>query len=107
MKRSLILFLSIISLNASADVWTGNTGIRWVYPNNGGVSLGTKDYANEALSSCDQGRRFTILSTHPNYDAMVSALMMAFAAGKEISMNIDEDAGKVCAPEINRFFVYE
>ncbi len=107
MKKILALIGVIIAFPASADPWSGKTKIRWLYPSTGGYAFSTQDYQNTELSSCDSGTRFLISIDHPNYNAMVSSLIMAFASDKEVNINIDGEKGKSCSPTINRMFVYK
>ncbi|WP_394203730.1 hypothetical protein [Marinagarivorans algicola] len=101
---SLSLMLSSVAM---ADPWTGKTKIKWLYPAASGFHFGTQEYANSDLSSCDHGTRFHIPLDHPNYNALVSSMLAAFAADKQINININGEEGKSCSPSINRFFVHK
>lgn len=96
-----------LSSTVFADPWSGKTKIKWLYPSQSGYHFGTTDYANKDLSTCDAGTRFHIPLDHPNYEAMVSSLIAAFAVEKDVNINIDGEGGELCSPSINRMFVYK
>lgn len=101
-----LLFLSSISY---ADPWSSSTKILQLYPAADGLIFITDSYSNTELSSCDGGKRFYISKNHANYQVMVSVLIAAFMADKEVSLNIDGEGltSPVCYPSINRFFVFK
>lgn len=89
----------------SAEFWSGKTTITHLYPMSN-MYVFNVTYSNP-LSTCDNGRRFSIDMANPNYNALVSSLVAAFMAGKEIDFNVDDAQGSGCAPSINRFFIYK
>lgn len=103
MRKSLIssLLFCLIGGLAQAETWSDITHVTQLYPYAGGLIF-TTDYANESLSSCNEGKRFSISIDHPNYQVMVSAMMTAYVAGKSIQFNVDSQP-KTCMPTINRF----
>lgn len=101
-----VLLLSLVSVQAHADeFWSGDTRITQVYPDASGFTFITT-YANTAVSSCDNGSRWAISSSYPNYQVMVAALLTAFAAGKNVNLNITVYPAQ-CAGFVNRFIVKE
>lgn len=87
----------------AAEIWSGETVIRHVYPEAGGMNFMTT-YSNLSLSNCDNGARWTIAATTPNYQAMVATLLVAFATEKAVNLNITVNPVQ-CAGIVNRFIV--
>ncbi len=108
MKQRYLLILSTIFFlgtgTASADPWSGMAEITSVYPHSGGLVFNTT-YTNENLSSCDNGKRFSISKSHPNYETLVSTMLSAFMSAKKINFNIDSNQQLQCQPTINRFIM--
>ena len=99
----LVLCMTYVSV-AYADPWSGYTNITGLYPYVGGLIFNT-EYANQELSTCDNGHRFQIAIDHPNYQLMSSALLAAFISGKQVNFNIESGQQPTCQPKINRFMV--
>jgi len=93
------------TLSHSVEIWSGKTTITNLYPTSGSYIFNVT-FSN-VLSTCDQGKRFSIHTTNPNYNALVSSLVAAFMAGKQINFNVNDSQGSSCYPEINRFIVYQ
>ena len=89
-----------------ADPWVGFTKVTHLYPTSNSYIFLVEEKHPE-LSSCDLGRRFSIALDNPNYDALVSSLLLAFASGKEVYINVDGEGPNLptCSPTINRFMV--
>ena len=103
-SAAVLFLLFYLPAGAGAtEVWSDPTAITLLYPNSASLVFNT-EYSHP-LSRCDNGTRFEISMTNPNYDVMVSSLLAAFYSGKTIRMNF-VDAGPRCAVIINRFFVY-
>lgn len=92
------------SISQAAEFWSGLTTITTLYPTPSNYIINVS-YTN-ALSTCNNGSRFSIDITNPNYNALVSTLIAAFMAGKKINFNVDDSQGASCSPYINRFIVY-
>lgn len=101
---ALIAFLCLNSMCAVADPWHGYTKIIHLYPASDAFNFLVEDPLPE-YSACDNGRRFSVPLDHPNYQALISSLMMAFASDRTIRMNLDSRSSAVCSPTINRVFV--
>lgn len=86
-----------------AEPWSTLTNVIEVYPNTTGLVFVTS-YANTQISTCDNGKRFSISKDHPNYDVMASAMLAAFMAGEKIVFHI-ESGQNGCQPTIDRFRV--
>src|SRR5690606_3189624 len=105
-KINAIILLSILlmfSKVVSAEPWSTLTNVVEVYPNTTELVFVTS-YANTHISTCDNGRRFSISKDHPNYDVMASAMLAAFMAGEKIVFHI-ESGQNGCQPTIDRFRV--
>jgi hypothetical protein len=91
---------------AHADPWVGYTKVLNLYPTST-TYIFIVDAKHPELSSCDLGRRFSIALDNPNYDALVSTLLLAYASGKEVYINVNgaDYNGAVCSPTINRLMV--
>lgn len=103
---SALWVISIIllpSLCQAEEFWSGKTNITTLYPTSQTYVFNVT-YSNP-LSTCDNGTRFSIPPTNPNYTALVSTLVSAFMAGKQININVDSQSAN-CQPTINRFIVY-
>lgn len=100
----LIVFLGFNSMYALADPWHGYTKIIYLYPASDAFHFLVVDGLPE-YSACDNGKRFSVPLNHPNYQALISSLMMAFASDRHIRINLDSRSGAVCSPTINRVFV--
>lgn len=94
---------SLCCLSAHAEIWSGETTITSLYPTSTGYIF-TTAYANTNLSTCDNGRRWSISSSFSNYNAMVATLIAAFASGNRVTLNIDE-LPPSCEGHVNRFIV--
>ena len=86
----------------AAEIWSGPTTITILYPSSDALAFMT-EYSHPQ-STCDNGKRFMISMSNPNYDVLASSLLAAFYSGKTIRMNFVE-TGPSCAVEINRFYV--
>ncbi|WP_265462775.1 hypothetical protein [Aeromonas salmonicida] len=106
MFRKVMLAVSLIPVIASAEQWIGYTKITALYPANDGMVFLVAEPHPE-VSSCDGGQRLQIPLTHPNYNTMVSTLIMAFTTSKEVYLNVSTEKLKVptCAAPVNRFMV--
>lgn len=101
-KPLLLAFgLLIYCTGSKADPWHGWTKINILYPGSGAYIF-IVEKPLPSISLCDGGKRFSILTSHDNYDAMVSSLLMAYVANKEIWINLN-NATPSCSPPINRF----
>ncbi|MEM9102186.1 MAG: hypothetical protein AAGB12_07665 [Pseudomonadota bacterium] len=104
------VFFIVVSLFASFSVsavtWkdSGYVEITQLYPYDGGLIVYPK-YADTSVSSCDNGTRFAIYSTEPNYNVKASLLVAAFMANKKVNLRYDAEQPKICEPLINRFLV--
>ncbi|MDH5325949.1 MAG: hypothetical protein OEZ68_00610 [Gammaproteobacteria bacterium] len=106
-KQKILFLVSILfSGFAYADPWSGWTKINTMYPHNGGLNI-LIGYANPNFSSCDNGTRYNLSITHPNYKVMAANIMSAYALGKEININIHGHNidTPVCAPTFNRLMI--
>jgi non-ribosomal peptide synthetase component E (peptide arylation enzyme) len=107
MKPARILLIYALVLPPSVcqaeQFWSEKTKITYLYPTSENYVFNVS-YSNP-LSTCDNGTRYSIALTNPNYNSLVSTLISAFMAGKEILINIDSQAAN-CQPTINRFIVY-
>lgn len=101
--KKLIMITMLIFINfANADPWHGYTKITHLYPSNDGMIFMVEDPLPE-FSACDDGKRFLISINHPNYDVMVSSLLLAYSVGKSIRINLNTISNTTCSPSINRF----
>lgn len=107
MKRTgkfiLLSMCLVLSKVVSAEPWSTLTNVIEVYPNTAGLVFVTS-YANTQISTCDNGKRFSISKDHPNYDVMASAMLAAFMADEKIVFHI-ESGQNGCQPTIDRFRV--
>ncbi|MEW6995203.1 hypothetical protein AADZ84_13155 [Colwelliaceae bacterium MEBiC 14330] len=101
---TITMFFFIYNNSASADPWHGYTKITSLYPAKSGYIF-TVESALPTHSTCGDGKRFSIPINHVNYEAMVSTLITAFVADKEIRINLDNITEPNCQPTINRFTV--
>ena len=99
-----ILFIVLcLPVGAGAtEIWSSPTKITMLYPASDGLLFIT-EYSHPQ-ATCDNGKRFMIAMTNPNYDVLASSLLAAFYSGKTIRMNFVE-TGPSCAVVVNRFFV--
>lgn len=104
--RMLLISAMVVSpsICQSTELWSGKTVITDLYPTSGQYIFNVS-YSNP-ISICDNGTRFSISMSNPNYNALVSSLIAAFMAGKEINFNVQDAQGSGCSPEINRFIIY-
>lgn len=107
MRKILVgLFVLVASVTVNADPWSGKTKITTIYPSVDKLTF-TSEYNNTEISACDNGHRFSIPMSHPNYDVLASSLISAFMADKSINFNIDSRQDLNCSPTINRLYVYK
>lgn len=103
-KLGVLAILALSACYSFADPWHGYTKVTHLYPAKFGyiflVDSPLTDY-----SSCDNGKRFMIDLNHPNYEAMVSTLLLAYAAGKDVHINLEDRTSTTCSPAIDRFMV--
>lgn len=92
---ALIAFLGLSSMFAVADPWHGYTKFTYLYPASDAFHFIVADGLPE-YSACDNGKRFSVPLNHPNYQALISSLMMAFASDRHIRMNLDNRSSAVC-----------
>jgi hypothetical protein len=85
-----------------AEFWTTNTTVTHIYPAAGGFVFLTA-YSN-TVSLCDQGRRWSIPSSAPNYKAQVASLLLTFSQGLPITLHVI-DQSPTCEPVVDRFIV--
>ena len=102
-KMVLLSIFLMFSKVVSAEPWSTLTNVIEVYPNTVGLVFVTS-YANTQISTCDNGKRFSISKDHPNYDVMASAMLAAFMADEKIVFHI-ESGQNGCQPTIDRFRV--
>lgn len=105
-KINTMVLLSVVlmfSKALSAEPWSTLTNVIEVYPNAAGLVFVTS-YVNAQISTCDNGKRFSISKDHPNYEVMVSTMLAAFMAGEKIVFHI-ESGQNGCQPTIDRFRV--
>lgn len=103
---ALVGFIFFLPIFAFADPWVGYSKISYLYPTSAGYAFLLQVSLPER-SLCDEGRRFSIPLSHPNYNAMVSSLMMAFASGKSIKINLVTGEAPTCSPSVDRFFIMQ
>ena len=107
-KRTLLLVIGLtLSTLSSADPWL-TAKITHLYPSSDGyVFLMTN--GNSEFGSCDGGKRFKVALNHPNYDALVSSLLLAYSTDSTIKINIDGEkyTSPTCAPTINRLIMHK
>lgn len=103
-KLAVVVALLSASLQVRSQPWHGYTTVTHLYPSFDGYFFLVSD-ALPKYSTCDNSRHFSIALNHINYDALVSALMAAALAGKEIRFNLETRVFAICAPAINRVFV--
>ncbi len=89
-----------------ADPWSEQAKITMLYPYDEGLIFVTS-YKNPEISTCNDGARFSINKSHPNYTILVSSMIAAFMSGKEIKFNITSGQQPTCKPVINRFAIYD
>lgn len=87
-----------------ADPWHGYTKVTHLYPSHDGYFFFVKD-GLPSQSTCDNGRRFYVALDHPNYQALVSALMVAYTADVRVRFNINGRVEPDCAASINRLML--
>lgn len=101
---SLIIFclFSLISspISANEPVWRGWDKIKILYPAQNGLTL-IMNTVPSTYSTCEDGRRYILLPTTPNYEVIASGLMSAFYMNKTINLATDP-ATTNCAAVINR-----
>src|SRR5690606_11605535 len=98
-----IIFFLIFSTAATAEPWSEMADVTTVYPHTEALIFVTT-YVNTQISTCDNGRRFSISKDHPNYDVMVSTMLAAFMGSKRITFHIESNQ-QDCQPTIDRFRV--
>jgi len=107
-KRTLLLVIGLtLSTLSSADPWL-TANVAQLYPSVDGYVFMTSN-GNSEFSSCSGGKRFKVALDHPNYDALVGTLLLAFSTDSTIKINIDGEqyTSPVCAPTINRLLMYK
>ncbi|MCW8091129.1 hypothetical protein [Alteromonas sp. ASW11-130] len=105
-KTVITSILVLIAGNSIAGEWSSTTNIDWLYPTTTGLIFATKDYSNTDYSSCDNGRRYFISTSHANYETLSSSMMAAFMANRKVKVNIDVPPQPSCSPTINRAIIY-
>ncbi|WHI50447.1 hypothetical protein P3339_18690 [Microbulbifer sp. MLAF003] len=98
---STFFLLGSISISVSAETtkWLAPDNIQEFYPDRGGVNVVLAKVSSD-YSICNDGRRFYLPLTHPNYEVTSSTLLTSFASGKRVKLIIKQISG--CAPEIDR-----
>ena len=106
MNKGFVLGISIFfatGIAQAAEVWTDYTQIEFLYPTSTGFNFITS-YSN-SLSTCNDGKRFTFDRNASDYNMLVSSLISAFMAGKEIQMVFSDTQPAACAVVVGRFKV--
>lgn len=104
-RKLFLLCVIFVSSVCVADPWISSVKVVQLYPSSEGYIFIINDGALPELSTCSDGKRFSIALTHPNYDAMVSTLIFAFASAKTINLNLVSNQAPTCSPTIGRFSV--
>jgi hypothetical protein len=104
MKKIICIFVFCMCTAVQAEPWHVYTKITHLYPTTTGYAFLVEAPLPER-SLCDDGRRFSISLSHANYDAMVSSLLMAYAAEMSIRLNLVTGEAPTCSPSVDRFFV--
>ncbi|WNZ57002.1 hypothetical protein [Microbulbifer sp. JTAC008] len=96
-----ISLLASISISVSAETteWLDADSLQEFFPDDGGVNV-VLDTVTSNYSSCNNGRRFYLPMTHPNYEVTSSTLLTSFASGKKVKLVINQTSA--CAPEIQK-----
>ncbi len=107
MKYIYIAIVCILLMHTklhAAEIWTGYHNVNFLYPSASGLII-ISEYSNSERSSCDNGKRYLINKSHPNYDTLVSSMLMAFASDKKLTFVINDSQPRTCSPDINRFII--
>ena len=109
MKFRIVIALAIFSvagLVSAGQAWSPSdpVEIKYVYPYTDGLAFVVDGYSHH-LSTCNNGSKFEIHSSHGNYQVMSSTLLMAFASGKKIRFSIDDSQSAGCSPDITQMIV--
>lgn len=89
--RTLIAFSAGVVLcpPCHAEEYRPFSSIQQLLAYKDGLVFLTNDYADKSISLCDNGSRWELSKAHPNYDAMASALIATFMAGKQVSLMLE------------------
>ena len=109
MKRVLILSIVVALVAASspvaaADASANNRHLIYIYPHSGGFSL-KYDGANESTNVACEPNRSILPIGAPNYQAIVSTLITAFAGSYLVDVVFDDTTRGSCEMTINRVLV--
>lgn len=108
MKNTLLFIAAsmVFPMLAHGATWkeSGYVEITKLYAYDLGIIFYT-NYSDTAVSSCDNGSRFSIRETSENYPVKASMLMAAFMANKEILFRYDADQPRACEAIVGRFIV--
>ncbi|MEO8298798.1 MAG: hypothetical protein ABI574_13425 [Burkholderiales bacterium] len=101
-RLAYLVALTMATTQAGAqEMWSPSTKVAGLYPASDGFYF-TTVYANTVVSTCDNGRRYMIALTNPNYKALIGSLMFAFGSDKTIYFHLP-DSTPSCAPVVDRF----
>jgi hypothetical protein len=87
----------------AGEIWSTWTKVTMLYPASN-VLIFYTEYSN-SLSTCNSGTRFRLDITNEDYKTQVAVLTMAYATGKEVKVNINDEQEPNCNPIVNRFLV--
>ena len=65
------------------------------------------DNASHPISTCNSGRRFAVALDHPNYDAIVSTILMAYQSGKKLRVYFSDTQPPACGATVDAVLVNE
>ena len=104
MKRILFatLFLFYSFVANSSDIWSGNSEIITLYPDQYNLVF-YLDYSNNLQTSCERNRyKLDNSDSNKEYKTQVSLLIAAFMTNRKINVAFDSDQTS-CSVTVNRF----
>lgn len=103
---SVALCIAWASPASAAIVYSTIDDLDWVYPGNSGLRLRFKNYSHP-LGTCGSGQRFIIKTDHPNYDVLVSTVLMGFASERPLRVYFDDSQPAACDPVVDAVMVQD
>ncbi len=104
MKYLLVNILLLVAANTHSGTINIEDHLAYVHPTESGFSL-TYENDSNPLSTCNDGKRFNIALSHPNYDALVSTVLAAHFGNRKVRIYVDDSQPPSCAPLIQSLLV--
>ncbi len=103
--RTTIAVLTLLFVGSSYAGTINLEGhLTYVYPTETAFVI-TYETESNAISTCNGGKRFSIALSHPNYDALVSTVLAAHFADREVRIYVEDTQSPACAPLIRDVLV--